>query len=144
MGFMQGKATGDIGSQLGQGVELSGEFYFAKGARIGGVVKGKIKADDMLEIGATGRVEADIEVRRISIQGEFRGTIRASERVEIHKDGKVYGDVYTPCLIIESDALFNGQCNMGENAKAIPERPERKEAAEPPADEKATGKPGKK
>jgi len=117
MGFMQGKSASDVGSQLGEGVELSGDFYFSKGVRIGGVVKGKIRADAILEVGPTGRIEAEADVRRISIQGEFKGTIRASERVEIHKDGKVQGEIFSPCLIIESGAFFDGHCNMGESKK---------------------------
>jgi len=116
MGLLQGKSENDIGNQLGEGVELSGDFYFSKGVRIGGVVKGKIRADAILEVAPTGRIEAEAEVRRISIQGEFKGTIRASERVEIHKDGKVHGEIFSPCLIIESGAFFDGHCNMGENS----------------------------
>ena len=114
MGFMNGKSANEVGSQLGEGVELSGEFYFSKGVRIGGVVKGKIRADAILEVAPTGRIEAEADVRRISIQGEFTGTIRASERVEIHKEGKVRGEIFSPCLIIESGAFFEGHCNMGE------------------------------
>ena len=123
MGFMQGKSVNEVGSQLGEGVELSGDFYFAKGVRIGGVVKGKIRAEASLEIGPAGRIEADIEVRRISIHGEFQGTIRASERVEIHKEGKVRGEIFSPCLIIEAGAFFDGHCNMGEvgeNSRSLP------------------------
>ena len=119
MGFMQGKSISEVGSQLGEGVELSGDFYFSKGVRIGGVVKGKIRADASLEIGPAGRVEAEVEVRRISIQGEFHGTIRASERVEIHKEGKVRGEIFSPCLIIESGAFFDGHCNMSDNTKSV-------------------------
>ena len=116
MGLMNGKSSNDVGSQLGEGVELSGDFYFSKGVRIGGTVKGKIRADASLEIGPTGRIEADVEVRKISIQGEFKGTIHASERVEIHKDGKVHGEIFSPCLIIESGAFFDGHCHMSENS----------------------------
>ena len=116
MGLIQGKSSNEVCSQLGEGVELSGDFYFSKGVRIGGLVKGKIRADATLEVGPTGRIEADVEVRRISIQGEFKGTIRALERVEIHKDGKVHGEIFSPCLIIESGAFFDGHCNMSENA----------------------------
>ena len=114
MGFMHGKSANEIGSQLGEDVELSGDFHFTKGVRISGVVKGKVLADALLEIGPTGRVEAEIQVRRISILGEFNGIIRASERVEIHKEGKVHGEIFAPCLIIESGAFFEGHCNMGE------------------------------
>ena len=118
MGFMQGKSSNEIGSELAEGVELSGDFYFSNGVRVGGIVKGKIKADSVLEVSPTGKIDADAEVRRISIQGEFRGTIRASERVEIHKEGKVHGEIYSPCLIIESGAFFEGHCKMSENAKS--------------------------
>jgi cytoskeletal protein CcmA (bactofilin family) len=69
-------------------------------------------------IGAKGRVEAEALVQRISINGEFRGVIRASDRVEINKAGKVYGDIYTPCLIIEGGAIFEGRCNMSEHGSA--------------------------
>jgi len=116
MGFIQGKSANEIGSELGEDVELSGDFYFSKGVRIGGSVKGKIRADAVLEVSPTGRIEAEAVVRKISIQGEFNGTIRASERVEIHKEGKVRGEIFSPCLIIESGAFFEGQCNMGEAA----------------------------
>jgi len=113
MGLMQGKSSSEVGSQLGEGVELSGDFYFSKGVRIGGIVKGKIRAAATLEVGPAGRIEADVDVRKISIQGEVRGTIRASERVEIHKEGKVWGEIFSPCLVIESGAFFEGHCNMG-------------------------------
>jgi len=117
MGLMQGKSmNNEAVSQLGEGAELSGDFYFSTGVRIGGVVKGKIRADALLEIGPTGKVDAEVNVRRISIQGEFHGTIRASERVEIHKEGRVQGEIFSPCLIIESGAFFDGHCNMGDKA----------------------------
>jgi len=116
MGLMQGKSANEVFSLLGEGVELSGDFYFPKGVRIGGVIKGKIRADNSLEIGPTGKVEAEVDVRRISILGEFNGVIRASERVEIHKEGRVLGEIFSPCLIIESGAFFEGHCNMGESA----------------------------
>ena len=146
MGFMQGKSFNEVGSQLGEGVELSGDFYFSKGVRIGGVVKGKIRADAALEIGPAGRVEAEVEVRRISIQGEFHGTIRASERVEIHKEGKVRGEIFSPCLIIESGAFFDGHCNMSENSKstvsAKKETPQhQKEASQKETPKKEISKP---
>jgi len=113
MGLLSGKSSNDVGSQICEGVELSGDFYFPKRVYIGGVVKGKVRAETLLEVGPTGRIEAEADVRNISIQGEFQGTIRASERVEIHKEGKVHGEIFSPCLIIESGAFFEGHCNMG-------------------------------
>jgi cytoskeletal protein CcmA (bactofilin family) len=116
--------TDEIVSLLGEGVEISGEISFSHGLRVDGHVKGKIRSEATLVIGSTGKVEADVTIRRVLITGEFHGIIRATERIEIHKDGKVYGDLFTPCLIIEAGALFEGKCNMSEqNASRVPEAP---------------------
>jgi len=112
MQFKKGKAEDEIVSHLGQGTELNGELSFASGLRVDGIVKGKIRSEAILEIGPAGRVEAEIQVRRILVRGEFKGSIHASDRVEILKDGKVFGDIFSPCLIIEAGALFEGRCNM--------------------------------
>ena len=82
-----------------------------------GIITGKVHSEAVLEIGAEGKVEAEVNVRKICINGEFHGIIRASDRVEIYKEGKVFGDIYTPCLIIEAGALFEGRCNMGDSKK---------------------------
>ena len=112
MGLSKGKRDDEIISLLGKGTEIAGEISFSGGMRVEGVIKGT------LIIGASGAIDAEVNVRNISINGEFRGIIRASDRVEIHKDGKVFGDIYSPCLIIEAGATFEGRCNMSE----MPER----------------------
>ncbi len=112
------KTDDEILSILQEGVEISGEMSFAHGLRVEGVIKGSIQSESSLTIGPRGRVEADVRIRKISISGEFRGVIRAADRVEIHREGKVYGDLYTPCLIIEAGALFEGKCNMSEKEDA--------------------------
>jgi len=118
MQFKKRKEVDEIVSILGEGTEITGEVSLTSGLRVEGVVKGKVRSDTILVIGASGKMDAEINVRRISIDGEFRGTIRSSERVEIHKDGKVFGEIYTPCLIIEAGALFEGRCNMSEGKDA--------------------------
>jgi len=109
---MRGKTKDETISHLGEGTELSGEISFVNRLSVNGVIKGKVHSDAILEIGPGGKVDAEVEVRRILINGEFHGTIRASERVEILKDGKVFGDIYSPCLIIEAGAVFEGRCNV--------------------------------
>jgi cytoskeletal protein CcmA (bactofilin family) len=102
----------EILSILGEGLEFQGELSFTHGIRIDGTVQGKIRSDASIVVGPKGKVSAEIAIRSISINGELHGTVRASERVEIHKLGRVFGDLYTPCLIIEAGAVFEGKCNM--------------------------------
>jgi cytoskeletal protein CcmA (bactofilin family) len=114
MSLFKRESPDEILSLLGEGMEMVGEISFAKGLRVDGVVKGKVRSEGSLVIGAKGRVEAEIFIQRITINGEFHGIIRAADRIEIHKDGRVYGELYTPCLIIEPGAFFEGKCNMTE------------------------------
>jgi len=106
------ESADEILSILGEGVEFQGELSFTHGIRIDGAVQGRIRSDAAIIVGPKGKVSADIAIRSISISGELRGTVHASERVEIHKMGRVFGDLYTPCLIIEAGAIFEGKCNM--------------------------------
>ncbi len=118
------ESADEVLSLLGEGVEVSGEISFAKGLLVDGVVKGKVRSEGCLMIGAKGRVEAEVIIKRVTINGEFHGMIRASDRIEIHKEGRVYGELFTPCLIIEAGALFEGKCNMSESrVSAVQEHP---------------------
>jgi cytoskeletal protein CcmA (bactofilin family) len=130
MQFKKGSPKDEIISHLGEGTELKGELYFTKGLRVDCIVKGKVRSEAILEIGPAGRMDAEIDVPKILIRGEFRGAIHASDRVEILKDGKVFGDIFTPCLIIEAGALFEGRCNMLEQKKtATKETPAKHDAS---------------
>ncbi|MBP1596323.1 MAG: hypothetical protein H6Q05_1700 [Acidobacteria bacterium] len=111
----------EIVSLLGEGVEIQGDLSFAHGIRVDGTVRGTIRSEACLVIGPKGRVEAELAIRRVMINGEFHGAIHASERVEIQKEGRVYGDIFTPCLIIEAGALFEGKCNMHESKSEQPQ-----------------------
>ena len=118
MPFLKGKAADEIASTLGKGAEMTGEVIFTNGLRVNGVIKGKVKSEAILEIGPEGKVDAEVIVRKLIVSGEFRGIIQASDRVVIHKDGKVFGDIFSPCLIIEAGALFDGRCNMSASKTA--------------------------
>ncbi len=124
------KENGDeVMSLLAEGVELSGDLSFSQSLRVDGIIRGTVTSDSSLIIGPKGRVEAEVRVRRMSINGEFRGTVVA-DRVEIHKEGRVYAELFTPCLLIEAGAMFEGKCNMAER-----NRPETPPASSTPAED---------
>jgi len=124
----------EIISLLGEGVEVVGDISFTHGLRVDGTIKGKIRSEATLVIGPKGKVEGEVSIRRVSVTGEFRGTIHASDRIEIHREGKVCGDLFTPCLIIEAGAFFEGKCNMSEQKVAKPAEGALLRAVEPPSE----------
>lgn len=87
-------------------LELPGTF------RLDGAAKGRIVSGHVLVLGETAAVEGEIEGERVAIYGSFQGTLRASGQVEIHSGGQVTGDVYTPCLVLEAGARFDGHCYL--------------------------------
>jgi cytoskeletal protein CcmA (bactofilin family) len=64
--------------------EFKGDLTFKGSFRIEGTFKGTITSDSLLVIGERGKVEADVKVGQLVINGEIRGTLQASERIEVH------------------------------------------------------------
>jgi cytoskeletal protein CcmA (bactofilin family) len=110
----------DIRGFLGEGTDINGEVKFSEILRVDGKVSGKVISDNgSLLVGETGHVKATIEAGSVSVSGVIEGTITATTRVEIHSKGKVYGDIFTPNLVIEHGAVFDGKCHMGDRHSLV-------------------------
>jgi cytoskeletal protein CcmA (bactofilin family) len=90
--------------------EFTGDLVFKGSFRIEGHFKGTIKSDSLLVVGERGKVEADIKVGQLVINGEIRGQLQATDRVEIHSKGRVFGSVTTPRLVVEEGAFLEATC----------------------------------
>jgi cytoskeletal protein CcmA (bactofilin family) len=90
--------------------EFNGELTFKGSFRIEGHFKGTINSDSLLVVGERGKVEADIKVGQLVINGEIRGTLQASERIEVHNKGRVFGTLLAPTLIVEEGAYLEATC----------------------------------
>jgi cytoskeletal protein CcmA (bactofilin family) len=109
-----------IAGLIDQGTEMKGDLTFKGSFRIEGSFKGTINSDSLLIIGERGKVEADVKVGQVVINGEIRGNIQASERVEIHGKGRVYGTIQTPKLVVEEGAYLEANCQTMEAASPKP------------------------
>lgn len=108
---------------IDHGTELKGELNFKGSFRIEGYFQGKIFSDAMLIIGEKGKVEADVKVGQLIINGEIRGNLQARERIEVHNRGRVYGSLITPRLVVEEGAYLEASCQTGEVSGAPQETP---------------------
>lgn len=104
--FEEDKITGFFDKDT----EIKGELSFQGSFRIDGRFKGKINSDSMLIIGESGKVDADIKIGYMVIDGEVKGNVQAIERVEIHSNGRVMGTITTPNLVIEEGAYLEANC----------------------------------
>jgi len=112
----------DLRSFLGEGTDIVGEIKFTEIMRIDAGVSGTITSDSgTLLIMEKGKVKATIKAGMVEVSGTVEGTITAKTSVKIHPSGRVYGDIYTPALMIEHGAVFDGKCHMidGKDNKGI-------------------------
>jgi len=90
--------------------EFKGELTFKGSFRIEGHFKGTIHSDSLLVVGERGKVEADVKVGQLVVNGEIRGTLEASERIEVHNKGRVFGTLLAPVLVVEEGAYLEATC----------------------------------
>lgn len=97
---------------LEPGVKVEGRLESSGTFRIDSAMKGTLASEDTLILGENAVVEGEIIGNRVVIAGRFEGTIRAKGKVEVQPNAIVSGEIFTPCLVIEPGAVFDGQCHM--------------------------------
>ena len=114
--------------------EFKGDLTFKGSFRIEGTFKGTIVSDSLLVIGERGKVEADVKVGQLVINGEIRGTLQATDRIEVHDKGRVFGTLLAPTLVVEEGAYLEATCQTKggprSGASATTGSPAAKEPAE--------------
>ena len=110
--------SGEVEAFLGKNASFEGKMSFEGMARLDGKYDGEIFSGDMLIIGETAIVNAEINVTTLVIDGKVSGNVSATGKIEIHSTGKLYGNITTPILVIEEGGLFDGTCKMEKEVEA--------------------------
>lgn len=119
---------------IGPGIHINGSISGDENLVIEGKVDGKICLDlYQVEVGQTGRVNADITAKVVKIAGEVRGDICGTEKVIISRSGNVHGNIVAPRMTLEDGAIFKGSIDMdpSDNAKAKLASPAKKAVEKP-------------
>ena len=98
---------------IGKSVVIKGELNGSEDLTIEGQVEGKIELrQNVLTIGANGRIKAQVFAKAVIILGEVTGNVTASEKVDIRDNGSVDGDIVSPRVAIAEGAHFRGTVDM--------------------------------
>jgi cytoskeletal protein CcmA (bactofilin family) len=98
---------------IGKSVIIKGELNGSEDLAIEGQVEGKIELrQNVLTIGANGRIKAQVFAKAVIILGEVTGNVTASEKVDIRDNGSVDGDITSPRVAIAEGAHFRGSIDM--------------------------------
>lgn len=96
--------------------EIKGDLHFKGTFRMDGRFKGKIDSGSILIIGDSGKVEADIKIGHVIINGEVKGNIHATEKVEVNANGRILGNIISPKLVVEEGAYLEANCQTTDKA----------------------------
>ena len=104
---------------IGKSVIIKGDLTGSEDLTIEGQVEGKIELrQNILTIGANGKIKAQIFAKIVIVQGEVQGNISATERIDIRDNGSVDGDITSPKVAIAEGAHFRGAIDMNRSGGA--------------------------
>jgi cytoskeletal protein CcmA (bactofilin family) len=109
----QTKPQNRIDSLVGAGTRIEGNVSFTGGLRVDGEIKGSVIADpskpSTLVLSEQARVEGEIRVTHLVVNGTIIGPVNASEYLELQAKAKVTGDVHYKTLEIQLGAIVEGK-----------------------------------
>jgi len=129
--FGKSNKSQDINSIVGNSTKIRGDLHFSGGLHIDGTVKGNVVAESegsILTLSDNGRVEGDVRVHNIVLNGQVVGDVYSTHHVELAPNARVNGNVYYKVIEMAMGASVNGSLiHMNEEGSA-PLAKERKTA----------------
>ena len=111
-----------------EGSLIKGEMELSCALYIDGNFEGTIHSSSAVTVGRNGKIDGDVFAKKLIIQGSITGSANA-DRVEIHAEGKMSGSVTSSELVIEAQAVFEGESHFKgrehEVKKVVPTKEEK-------------------
>jgi cytoskeletal protein CcmA (bactofilin family) len=105
---------------VGPRATFSGNLRCDGSVRIEGVWEsGEIETLGNVIIGATAKVQANIQARTVSISGAFSGEVDA-QRVELLEGGRAWGQIKVASFLLDEGAYLRGELVMQEDTPPEP------------------------
>ena len=102
-----------VDTLIGPRVVLRGDLVFAGGLHVDGTVVGTISAEPgteaLLVVSDRGRVEGEVRVPHVVIDGTIKGDIPAPGKVELAARARVEGNIHYRLLEMAAGAEVNGR-----------------------------------
>jgi cytoskeletal protein CcmA (bactofilin family) len=133
-GKQPSKPQNRIDSLIGVGTRIEGNVNFAGGLRVDGEIVGNVTAvsdqPSTLVVSEQARIEGEIRVSHLVVNGEICGPVYAAEFLELQSRSRVKGDVHYSTLEMHLGAIVDGHLvHRSSEAKTV----ELKLAASKPA-----------
>jgi cytoskeletal protein CcmA (bactofilin family) len=117
---MQKNGSKGLYTMIGEGTVIEGRLVAPHGLRIDGSVNGSIETNDILTVGTTGVIEAEVSAKSAVVGGRIQGNLQVEDRLELQANASLIGNVSTRNLVIHEGAQFHGNCAMEHRPAQIP------------------------
>ena len=101
-----------IDTLVGQGTEIKGDLVFSGGLHVDGKIVGNVVAEEgssaILILSEFGRIEGEVNVPNMVLNGEIVGDVYGSTRVELAPKSRIKGSVYYNLIEMSIGAEVNG------------------------------------
>jgi cytoskeletal protein CcmA (bactofilin family) len=129
-GKKKGFNAARIDTLVGQGTKITGDLVFSGGLHVDGTIKGNVVAEEgstaLLILSEFGKIEGEVTVPNMVLNGEIVGDVFGSTRVELAPKARVKGSVYYNLLEMAIGAEVNGGLVHQPQGSKLPKRLEDK------------------
>jgi len=117
------KSETAIESIIGRASVIDGTVVFKGGLRIDGHIRGNVVADPentgFLVLSASGRIDGDVRVAHVLLDGAVTGNIHAAHSLELQSRARITGEVNYLVLKMQTGAVVCGKLCHHHSAKAV-------------------------
>jgi cytoskeletal protein CcmA (bactofilin family) len=118
------KPQNRIDTLIGAGTKIEGDVSFVGGLRVDGEIRGNVRSvddqDGTLVVSEHARIEGEVSVSHLVINGTVIGPVRSREFLELQPRARVTGDVEYSSVEMHLGAVVEGRLvHQGQTAKAV-------------------------
>ena len=99
-------------NSLVQGTRVEGDIQSKSDIRIDGSIKGSLKCESKVIIGATGTAEGEVSCKSAVIEGRFQGTLIVEDLLTIKETANVNGQIRYGKLVVQPGAVLVGDLRL--------------------------------
>lgn len=129
-GKKKGFKSARIDTLVGQGTKINGDLIFSGGLHVDGTIKGNVAAEEgstaLLIVSEFGKIEGEVKVPNMVLNGEIVGDVYGSTRVELATKARIKGSVYYNLIEMAIGAEVNGGLIHQPQGSKMPKRLEDK------------------
>ncbi len=123
-------SAAQVNTLVGQDTEIRGDLVFSGGLHVDGKINGNVIAEEgstaVLILSEFGKIEGEVKVPNMVLNGEIVGDVYGSVRVELAPKSRIKGSVYYNVIEMAIGAEVNGNLVHQPQGSHLPKRLEDK------------------